>query len=171
MWGRFPFGLSEMLAIRIATVADAAVVARLIDAMDAHYRGDGNTRGIAAAIPMVEETIRSHEGTRFLVALEGDAAAGLACFAILRPGYRHEGVLFLKDLFVLPRLRGRGIGRALMRELAAFALRHEIGRIDLTTDRDNVGARALYESLGGSRQDKVMFRYDSEVLRVLARHD
>lgn len=157
-----------MPTFRIASVADAAIVAGLIDDMDAHYRGDGDTRGVAAAIPMVEDTIRAHEGTRFLLAFADDDAVGLACFAILRPGYRHEGLLFLKDLFVPAHLRGRGIGRALMRELASYAIAHDIGRIDLTTDAGNAVARALYESLGGSRQDKVMFRYDGEVLKALA---
>ena len=160
-----------MLSFRLATVADAAVVAELIDAMDAHYRGDGHTRGVAAAIPMVEETICAQEGTRFLIAFDHDVAAGLACFAILRPGYRHEGLLFLKDLFVPMHLRGRGIGRALMRELASFAIAHQIGRIDLTTDTDNAGARALYAGLGGSPQSKVMFRYDGDALKALARGD
>ncbi|MEQ1616128.1 MAG: GNAT family N-acetyltransferase [Hyphomicrobiaceae bacterium] len=160
-----------MLTFRLATIADAAVVAELIDAMDAHYRDDGNTRGVVAAILMVEETIRAREGTRFLLAFDRDAAVGLACFAILRPGYRHEGLLFLKDLFVPAALRQRGIGRALMRELAAFAIAHDIGRIDLTTDTDNVFARALYASLGGSPQDKVMFRYDGAALKALARRN
>ncbi len=153
---------------RIARVDDAPAVARLIDAMDAHYRGAGNTRGAAAAVAMVEETIRQQEGTRFLLALEGDEPVALACFAVLRPGYRHQGVLFLKDLFVPENLRGRGYARAMMRELAAFAIARGIGRIDLTTDSDNAGARALYESLGGCRQDKIMFRYDGAALEALA---
>jgi ribosomal protein S18 acetylase RimI-like enzyme len=157
------------LAFRLATIDDAVVVAGLIDAMDAHYRGDGSTRGVAAAIPMVEDTIRSREGTRFLLAFDGADAVAIACFAVIRPGYRHQGLVFLKDLFVPAQWRGRGIARAVMRELAVFALAHDIGRIDLTTDADNAGARGLYESLGGSRQDKVMFRYDGAALAALAR--
>ncbi len=156
------------ITFRIAGVSDATAVAQLIDAMDAHYRGDGNTRGTAAAIPMVERAIREQEGTRFLLAFADDEAVGLACFCVLRPGFRHQGLVFLKDLFVPEPLRGRGYGRAMMREIAAFALRHGIGRIDLTTDGTNEIAGALYESLGGARQDKVMFRFDGAALRVLA---
>ena len=160
-----------MPTFRLATLADAGIVAELIDAMDAHYRGDGNTRGVAAAIPMVERAIREQEGTRFLLAFaDGGVAVGLACFCVLRPGYRHEGLVFLKDQFVPEPLRGHGYGRAMMRELAAFAIGHGIGRIDLTTDTSNDAARALYESLGGARQDKLMFRYDGAALKALAAH-
>lgn len=159
------------LTFRIAGIADAPAVAALIDDMDAHYRGDGNTVGVAAAITMVEATLRACEGTRFLLALDGAATVGLACFAVLRPGYRHQGLVFLKDLFVPARLRGLGIGRAMMSELARFAVAHGIGRIDLTTDADNAGARALYEGLGGARQEKIMFRFDGAALAALAAAD
>lgn len=157
------------LTFRLATIADAAIVARLIDAMDTHYR-PGDTAGLEPAVAMVEDAIRRHEGTQFLLAFAGADPAGLACFAVLRPGYRHQGLLFLKDLFVPELFRGRRIGRAMMAELAAFAIAHAIGRIDLTTDTTNIAARSLYESLGGDPQDKVMFRFDGEALRALARH-
>lgn len=156
------------LCFKLAEVADAAVVAQLVDDMDVHYRGDGNTVGVAAAIPMIEATIREREGTRFLLALDGDVAVGIACFAVLRPGFRQQGLVFLKDLFVPAHLRGRGIGGAITAELARFAIAHGIGRIDLTADADNAKAAALYDSLGAERQEKIMFRYDGEALRKLA---
>lgn len=157
------------LHYKLAEVGDAAIVAQFVDDMDVHYRGAGNTVGVAAAIPMVEATIRTREGTRFLLVLdEADEAVGIACFAVMRPGYRQQGLLVLKDLFVPDHLRGRGIGRAVMAELARFALEHGIGRIDLTTDADNAKAAALYDSLGGQRQEKIMFRYEGEALAMLA---
>jgi GNAT superfamily N-acetyltransferase len=157
-----------MLTFRHATGDDVASVAVLIEAMDQHYVGTGNTRGVDAAAAIVRRTVETQEGTRFLLAFDDDAPAGIACFAVLRPGHRLSGVLFLKDLFVPAELRGRGIGRALMRELASWALTNDIGRIDLTTDTTNTGARALYESLGGTPQSKVMFRYEGEGLAALA---
>lgn len=153
---------------RLATVDDAAVIASLIDDMDAHYRGAGNTRGVAHATAMVRATLDAAEGTRFMLGFAGTEPVALACFALLRPGFRHQGVLFLKDLFVPAARRGRGHGRAMMAALAAYAVEHEIGRIDLTTDADNAAAAALYDSLGGLRQDKIMFRYDGDALAALA---
>lgn len=157
-----------MITVRFATVADADAVATLIDDMDAHYRGPGATAGVESARTMVVAAIDAQEGTRFLVAYDGDVAVGLACFALLRPGFRHQGVLFLKDLYVPEPRRGQGIGRRMMRELAIFASVHGIGRIDLTTDAANDGAVALYEGLGAAREAKIMFRFDGEALARLA---
>jgi GNAT superfamily N-acetyltransferase len=158
-----------MQTFRHATVDDAPAVGVLIDAMDIHYHGAGNTPGVAAATAMARHTIESREGARFLLAFDDTEPVGIACFAVMRPGHRLSGVLFLKDLFVPAQLRGRGIGRALMRKLAAWALAHDIGRIDLTTDTTNTVARALYEGLGGAPQAKVMFRYEVAGLAALAK--
>jgi GNAT superfamily N-acetyltransferase len=158
-----------MLAYRYATLDDAAAAGALIDAMDVHYRGAGNTRGPEAAAGMIRRTIKQQEGGRFLLALDGETPAGIASFTILRPGTMLSGVLFLNDLFVLAHLRGRGIGRGLMRELAAWAMAHDIGCIDLTTHDSNARARALYASLGGALQPKVMFRFDAAALEQLAK--
>jgi hypothetical protein len=45
---------------------------------------------------------------------------------------------------------------------------NHIGRIDFTTEKDNVVAQKLYDSLGGARQDKIMYRFDGDRLRHLA---
>lgn len=54
----------------------------------------------------------------------------------------------MKKMYVVPALRGRGVGRALLHELEARArtLRYEIARLD--TGPKQVSARALYESEG-----------------------
>jgi ribosomal protein S18 acetylase RimI-like enzyme len=75
--------------------------------------------------------------------------------------------VFLKDLFVVPDYRSRGVGREVMRALARYALKHGIGRIDLTTDKANTGAQKLYEELGGVRQTILRYSFDTETMRTL----
>ncbi|MBI1359077.1 MAG: GNAT family N-acetyltransferase [Alphaproteobacteria bacterium] len=55
---------------------------------------------------------------------------------------------FVKDLAVLPRLRRRGIGRALM--LTAFDAFKTRGadHVDLKVNEENIAAQRLYHSLG-----------------------
>jgi GNAT superfamily N-acetyltransferase len=161
-------GVLIVLTFRHATVADASAIGQLIEAMDVHYRGAGNTHGADAAAAMVADAMSRNEGSRFLLALDDDEPAGVACFGILRPGRLLSGVLFLKDLYVLPSERRAGIGRALMKELAKWAIAQNIGRIDLTTDKTNVAAQRFYESLHGARQDKVMYRFEDDTLARLA---
>jgi len=160
--------MSGQLALLLAGREHAADVGRMIDAMDAHYNGEGRTKGAALAAAMAARTITDGEGTRFLLARIGGEPVGLACFVVVRPGHRLQGVLFVKDLYTVPAARGQGVGTALMRELARYALGHGIGRIDLTTDESNAGARRLYERLGAATQPKVMFRFDEARLSELA---
>lgn len=156
------------LLISEATIADAQDVGRLIDAMDTHYRGAGNTGGVDAAAAMAARCIAVMEGTRFLVASKDGEPVGLVCFAIIRPGRRHAGLLFLKDLFVPAHARGHGVGRALMAELARYAIDRNIGRIDLNTDAANARAQRLYEAIGARRQDKVAYTIEVDALTDLA---
>jgi ribosomal protein S18 acetylase RimI-like enzyme len=53
-------------------------------------------------------------------------------------------------LYVSKAMRGRGIGRALMREAADHSLRRGMFSIGLWVLRENRGARRFYQSLGGS---------------------
>jgi len=156
--------------VREAGSDDAALLGRLIDAMDVHYNGAGNTSGVDKAADCAHLALQSQEGTRFLVAEVSSQPAGIACFAVIRPGRRLAGLIFLKDLFVVPDHRSRGVGRELMRALARYALERGIGRIDLTTDVANTGAQKLYEELGGARQMILRYSFDTKTMRKLC-HD
>ncbi|MET0531107.1 MAG: GNAT family N-acetyltransferase [Microvirga sp.] len=146
--------------IRLADLEDAADVAALVRAVDLHYAGPDVARPIAPTIAMVEHSMREAEGTRYALAFLDGRAVGLACFALLRPGFRLTGLMFLKELFVDSNARGQEIGAALMQWLAAYAREQGVTRIDLTTEAGNQGARAFYERLGAEQKDKVFYRFN-----------
>ena len=58
--------------------------------------------------------------------------------------------LWLEDLFVLPAHRGEGIGRALLRALAAIAVERGCGRFEWAVLDRNAPAIAFYEALGAT---------------------
>jgi ribosomal protein S18 acetylase RimI-like enzyme len=159
---------AQSFEIRLATAADAPDVGIMVDAMDSHYRGASGTPGVDAATGMARRTIAEEEGTRFLLGYAGGRIAGLACFAVLRPGVRHTGLLFVKDLFVREASRGRGLGDAMMRWLAAYSRDNGIGRIDLYTGADNAAAQRFYARLGGGREEAIKYRFEADVLAALA---
>jgi ribosomal protein S18 acetylase RimI-like enzyme len=87
------------------------------------------------------------------VLLGGHAPDGLAVLRF-RPGIWSDALeCYLAELYVVPAMRGRGLGRALM--LAAIAHARERGAdyMDLGTGQQDVAARALYESLGFSNRE------------------
>jgi GNAT superfamily N-acetyltransferase len=146
--------------IRIASLADAPAVAALIRALESHYAQDGRSSPAGKAVAMVEASIASQEGTRYALAVVEGRPVGLACFAVLRPGYDLAGLIYLKELFIEREARGQMVGAALLAWLADYARAHGIGRIDLTTDSANTGAQAFYERLGAQRQKKVVYRFE-----------
>jgi ribosomal protein S18 acetylase RimI-like enzyme len=155
--------------IRMATAADCDAIGALMAAMATHYGGPEDAVEEKAAALMVATTLATQEGTRFLLAVDASPPAakpvGMACFVVIRPGRRLQGLIYLKDLFVPAANRGQGIGRQLMAQLAQFAIANDIGRIDLRTSGSNVGAQRLYEALGGVRQDKIAYTFDPATLR------
>lgn len=56
--------------------------------------------------------------------------------------------VFLKNLFVLPEQRRRGIARELVKGAEAFAKREKAGTVCLQVARNNAPARELYVSCG-----------------------
>jgi ribosomal protein S18 acetylase RimI-like enzyme len=152
---------AKNVSFRLATEADCDAVAAIIVAMAAHYGEVGKPTEEKAAAEMVRNTLSTHEGTQFLLATGADATpVGVAFFVVIRPGRKLKGLIYLKDIFVLSTYRGAGIGRQMLVELARYAARHDIGRIDLRTDATNLGAQRLYEELGAVRLEKIAYTFD-----------
>jgi GNAT superfamily N-acetyltransferase len=147
-------------SVRLATLEDAADVAALVRAVDLHYAGPEVAQPLEPTIAMVERSIREAEGTRYALAIREERAVGLACFAMLRPGFKLSGLLFVKELFVDGHARGQEVGTVLMRWLADYARAQGLTRIDLTMDGTNMGAQAFYERLGAERMNKVFYRFN-----------
>lgn len=154
-------------AIAIAGLHESEDVASLLVAVDTHYLGPAAAPTLQAARAMVVRTLAEREGTLFALARQGGRPVAVACFARVRPGHQLQGVLWLKELFVVEEARGRGIGRAMLAFLADYARREGLGRIDLTTERDNVAAQRFYERIGGVQKAKVFYRFEGEALAAL----
>jgi ribosomal protein S18 acetylase RimI-like enzyme len=72
------------------------------------------------------------------VAVDGEGVAGLAqCWTSA----------FVKDVAVAPRMRRKGLGRALMLNVFAEFAQRGAQHVDLKVREDNAGAIALYHSL------------------------
>src|SRR5262245_48299336 len=127
--------------------------------MDAHYHPGAALADDDQYAGMIDRTIRTREGTRFVLGFLAGKPAGLACFAIIRPGRERKGLVFVKDLFVHAEHRGKGLGRTMMSFLASFTLEQGLGRIELATDPANEDAQRLYSDLGGIRRPAVHFTF------------
>ncbi|MCB1493179.1 MAG: GNAT family N-acetyltransferase [Rhodobiaceae bacterium] len=159
------------LTVRFADAGDTEAIAGFLAEMDRFY--GAATQAPEKAQARVADWLADDAGSsRFVLAHDGDAAVGVASVAVLLPGPELSGSLFVKDLFVAEAGRSKGVGEAIMRWLADYCVARDIGRLDLTTETWNGGARRFYTRLGGALQEqKVFFRFDRDALAALAAGD
>jgi GNAT superfamily N-acetyltransferase len=143
------------LVLRLADLAqpsDQQAVLRLIDAYARDPLGQGAPLATEVAARLVDG-LRSHPGTLIVLATRAHEAIGIAvCFRGFST-FAARPLINVHDLAVLPEHRGRGVGRALLEEVARHARQAGCCRLTLEVQHGNASARGLYESVG-FQQDK-----------------
>ena len=125
--------------IRRAGPADAPAIARLLDDFNREYSEP--TPGVAALTGYCRQLL---EGDEMTVLLAGEGPDGISLIRFRPSVWTGGPEAYLQELYVVPALRGRGIGRALLE--ATMELAREAGAtgIDLNTGTTDTVARALY---------------------------
>ena len=107
-----------------------------------------------------------------LMAEWSGAPAGFALYFHSYSTWQGRWGLYLEDLFVRPALRGRGIGKALLVELARIAVREGCGRMNWSVLDWNAPAIDFYQRLGATLLSEWKgMRLDGEALERLAGHE
>jgi ribosomal protein S18 acetylase RimI-like enzyme len=151
------------IQIRRAEVRDATDIARLLH--DFNLEFSEPTPGVEALKETIARLLSADEIT---VLLAGKGPAGLALLRF-RPGIWSAGLeAYLQELYVVPALRGQGVGRSLLAEAIDLARERGAEGIDLNTGETDTAARGLYESMGftnreGSPDGPSMLFYEREI--------
>jgi GNAT superfamily N-acetyltransferase len=133
---------AEDFAIRTATAGDAAVLAQLIDALNV---SEGDPLGYVSAATVARDLAA---GTiTVLLAEAHDAAVGYCLYHFGYESTYAASGLYIVDLFVREAYRGRGIGRALIAEVARRAKADGGCFVWWTSKPGNAGANAAYARL------------------------
>jgi ribosomal protein S18 acetylase RimI-like enzyme len=146
--------------VRRADVADATVIAQLLDEFNREY--DDPTPGPAALSVRVRRLIEAGDT---IVLLGGERQDGVAVLRF-RLSIWNEGLeCYLAELYIRPERRGQGLGRALMASALREARERGADTMDLGTSETDVVARHLYESLGftnheGGDEGPLMYVYE-----------
>lgn len=126
----------------------------------------------STASDLEEALFGAHPAAEALIArLDGKSqkCAGFALFLQTYSTFLGRRSLWLEDLFVMPRHRGLGIGRALLVRLAALARERGCGRFEWAVLDWNASAIAFYEGLGAKvLPDWRIARVTGEALERLA---
>ena len=80
--------------------------------------------------------------------------------------------LYLEDLYVKPEHRGHGIGKALLKRLAALAVERDCGRFEWSVLDWNTNAITVYEKMGATVMPEWRIcRTTGDELRAMAKAD
>ena len=139
-----------MLTIRAATIADAALLRRLIWELADYEKEPDQVRTTEADI--ARDGFGANPQFHAVIAEWQGQPAGYALFFSYYSTWRGAG-LYLEDLFVRPAFRGRGIGTALFASVARAGEQENRAFIRWEVLNWNQPAIALYKSLGADFLD------------------
>lgn len=97
-------------------------------------------------------------GTQFLARGEDGRPLGMATVYFTLSSVRACTQCLMNDLYVVPAVRGQGIGRALVEHCRAFAAQRGFDAVIWTTAHDNLTAQRLYDSLPTTRSAWLHYR-------------
>lgn len=135
-------------APRLATVDDAADAARLLHDFNTEF--DTPTPGPEVVADRLR-VLLAGDGT--FAVLAGTPPVAIA-LVTLRPNVWYAGpVALLDEMYVVPGLRGRGIGSAVIGEMVSTCRARDVGLIEINVDESDVDAQRFYERHGFSPID------------------
>jgi GNAT superfamily N-acetyltransferase len=152
--------------IRPATARDAELIHRFVCELALYEKEP-------AAVETTPERIRSQLSSQIppfecLIAERSGAPAGMALFFQNYSTWRGKPGLYLEDLFVPEEHRRRGVGQALLSELARICLRRGYGRMEWAVLSWNQLGVDFYEALGATRLPEWnLFRLTGDALNKL----
>ncbi len=107
----------------------------------------------------------------FVALVEGDCV-GFALFFHNFSTFLGKPGMYLEDLYVRPKFRGRGLGKALLTQVARIAVERDCGRMEWSVLDWNEPSIRFYESLGAKPlTDWTIFRLTGDALRGLGRSE
>src|SRR5262249_19932746 len=134
-----------MVTIRNATSSDTALILEFIRGLAEYERAPHGV--VATEDDLRRDGFGSNPLYRCVIAEWDNRPAGFAFFFYNYSTWRGQPGLYLEDLFVLPQMRGKGVGKALLQHLAQIALRENCYGIRWMVLEWNEPAIKFYESL------------------------
>ncbi|GEM71635.1 GNAT family N-acetyltransferase [Sphingomonas aquatilis] len=155
------------IPIRPATPDDIATILRFVQDLAAFER---EPDAVEATEAMLSEALFGPQpAAEAVIAEEAGAPVGFALFFHNFSTWKGRRGLYLEDLYVTPAARGKGVGGALLRHLAAIAVERNCARFEWAVLDWNADAIAVYRRMGAVGLDEwTVQRVEGEALRRMA---
>lgn len=141
-----------MITIRKASKDDASVI---LDFIKELAEFEKLSHEVVATTEHLEETLFGERpDAEVFIANYQDQPAGFSLFFYNYSTFLGQRGLYLEDLYVKESLRGKGIGKALLINLAKYAVEQGCGRFEWSVLDWNEKAIDFYKSLGAEPMDE-----------------
>jgi len=155
------------LTFRYAAAEDAPLILEFITGLAVY---ENMLDQVVATEELLREWIFEKKKAEVLFVLEDGREVGFALFFHNFSTFLGRAGLYLEDLFVRPESRGRGCGKALLKELARIAVERGCGRLEWSCLDWNRPSIDFYLSEGARPlSDWTTYRVTGPTLEELAR--
>jgi GNAT superfamily N-acetyltransferase len=159
--------MANTFTIRPAAPRDIREILRLIRALADYEKLSDMAVGTEAMLH--EALFGAHPSCEAMVADADGRTVAFALFFTTFSTFLCKPGIYLEDVFVEPEHRGKGIGKALLRRLAALVMERGGGRFEWRVLDWNEPSIRFYESLGGVLMHEwLLVRMTGEPLARLA---
>ena len=161
--------MSNTVVFRTAHPEDAGLILEFIRELAAYEKMSGD---VVATEELLRHWIFAQKKAEVIFALEEGREVGFALFFHHYSTFLGRAGLYLEDLFVKPQYRGKGYGKALLKELARIAVARGCGRMEWCCLDWNQPSIDFYLSLGAEPlKEWTTYRVAGERLRGLGETD
>jgi len=159
--------MDKNLEIKKATREDSEIIYNFIYQL-AEY--EKLTNDVTATPDSLKETLFApNANVEAVIGYMDKKPVAFALYFYNYSTFKGKRGLYLEDIFVIPEMRGNGIGRQLLKRLAQIAKENECARLEWSVLDWNKPAIDFYKSLGAKPLDEwTVFRLTEKEIENLA---
>lgn len=133
-----------MIKIRLAAIKNIDQITLLFDEYRQFYKQKSD---LELAKKFISDRLKNSESIIFLAFLDKNPVGFVQLYRSFSSVSACK-ILVLNDLYVAENARKYGVGKALMDEAKKYAAKNKFKRLTLSTAKNNIIAKSLYEDLG-----------------------
>ncbi len=156
------------IILREATIKDAQIIFNFVKELAIYEKAEHEVK---TSVKQVEESVFGSDSVTYAILCElNNKPIGMALYFFNYSTWLGRNGIYLEDLYVSPKYRGIGAGKALLKRLAQIAVEKKCGRIDWQVLDWNKPSIDFYDSIGAKGlTDWIPYRLTGEALKEFAK--
>ena len=157
---------TNMIEFRDAVREDCELILSFIRSLAKYEKLEDD---VVATTEMLDKWLFTKLSAEVFFAIIDGREVGFALYFTNFSTFLGKAGLYLEDIYVMPEFRGRGVGSAMLKELAQKAVSRGYGRMEWSCLDWNKDSIDFYEALGAvAMSDWTTYRLTGDTLSALA---